>query len=140
SGEGPGTCLFGYLSHGGRIGRHADLLPGDDRDTVGRPERDGVDLDPCRRGRAGRIRHGLLAVVGRPGRTSVSHKADGVRCRVGAVRAGWAKATTSRTRPRNTPAAGTWRCHPGRRGATDANMSTLVKRTTTFCRARCKMR
>ena len=54
--------------------------------------------------------------------------------------AGWAKPTINSTRAAMRAAVGRWRCQPGRRGATDASMPTLVKRTAVFCRARCAAR
>ena len=53
------------------------------------------------------------------------------------ARAGWAKPTTSRPRAPRRAAAGMWRCQPERRGATEASMSTLVKRTTSRRRVLC---
>jgi hypothetical protein len=45
------------------------------------------------------------------------------------LRVGRARATTIEARARSRRAAGTWRRHPGRRGATDASSATFVKRT-----------
>ena len=59
------------------------------------------------------------------------------RCRgVRVALAGWANPITSRARAARRAPAGMWRCQPDRRGATDASMPTLVKRTTSLRRAR----
>ena len=42
-----------------------------------------------------------------------------------------------RRAPAERSAAGTWRCHPERLGATESSRSTLVKRSTWVCRRRC---
>src|SRR5215210_3851900 len=42
---------------------------------------------------------------------------------------GWAKAVTRVARARRKAAAGSWRRHPGRRGATERRSSRLVNRT-----------
>ena len=44
--------------------------------------------------------------------------------------------TTRAARARATAAAGTWRRHPGRAGATSASRATLVKRTAAWRRRR----
>src|SRR5438132_3232402 len=49
---------------------------------------------------------------------------------------GWAIDTIRAARARATAAAGTWRRHPGRAGATSASRATLVKRTAAWRRRR----
>ena len=70
--------------------------------------------------------------VGRGHRTRrVDREHD--RCRAAAatffVRVGRAKPSTSAATAASISTAETWRCQPGRRGATDASRSTLVKRS-----------